>query len=429
MANKDKRKGGAGFAVAVTILVLLIAVIIAGIGYLLLYGNIFSTKVDRVETADESVVTGSDFKFSYAASSTEEVEPAAVSTVSEPVEEEPQVNEIPPIDGSQLVSTNAYMIRTSDDAVLLDKGGTDKIYPASMTKIMTAYLACINLTDQSEILTVTQEDIDPGYLTKSQRAGYVAGDTASVQDLEAAALLPSAAEACYTLARRVSGSPDAFVALMNQTAQGLGMTSTNFANPVGFHDENHYTTCADMAILLKAAIQNETFRNIITLKSYTTGATKDFPAGILMYSNMLMNIDQPVLNNGVTVEGGKTGYTDEAAHCLASFAKDAAGTEYILVTAGAAIQGNVEDEGTDTTPHVTDALYIYNQLPAVAAAPADQAAADQAAADQAAADQAAADQAAADQAAADQTAADQAAADQAAADQAAVPTDQAASGQ
>ena len=400
-SNKNGRKGGAGFVVAVTILLLIIAGIIAGIGYLLLYGDIFTSKVNRMETADESVVSGSDFKFSYAASSTEEVEPEAVSAVSEPVEEEQPANEIPAIDGSQLISTHAYMIRTTDDAVLLDQAGTEKIYPASMTKIMTAYLECVNLTDQSEILTVTQADIDPGYLAKAQRAGYVANDSASVQDLEAAALLPSAAEACYTLARRVSGSYDAFVALMNQTAQDLGMANTNFTNPAGFHDENHYSTCQDIAILLKAAIQNETFRNIITLKSYTTGATTDFPSGILMYSNMLMNIEQPVLNNGVTVEGGKTGYTEEADHCLASFAKDAAGTEYILVTAGAAIQGDINDDATDTTPHVTDALYIYNQLPAVAAAPADQAATDQAATDQAATDQAAADQASADQAAAE----------------------------
>lgn len=405
-SNKNGRKGGAGFIVAVTILILIIAAIIAGIGYLLLYGNIFSTKVNRVETADESVVSGSDFKFSYAASSAEEVETEAVSSVSEPVaEEEPQTNEIPQIDGSQLVSTNAYMIRTSDDAVLLDKGGTDQIYPASMTKIMTVYLACTNLTDQSEILTIKQEDIDPGYLSGAQRAGYIAGDTASVEDLEAAALLPSAAEACYALAGRISGTYDAFVALMNQTAQEIGMVNTNFTNPAGVHDENHYSTCADMALLLKTAIQNETFRNLITLKSYTTAPTHDSPEGILMYSNFLMNVDQQVLNNGVTVEGGKTGYTDEAAHCLASFAKDAAGTEYILVTANAAIQGDIEDPNTDTKPHVTDALYIYNQLPAVAA-PADQTAdaADQAAADQAAADQAAADQAAADAAATDQAA-------------------------
>ena len=111
------------------------------------------------------------------------------------------------------------MVRRSDGAVLLDKGSRERIYPASMTKILTAIVAIENLPNLDEQITVTAEQINPLYEEGASLAGFSAGETVTVRDLLYGVLLPSGAEACVAVAERVAGSEAAFVDLMNQKVQ------------------------------------------------------------------------------------------------------------------------------------------------------------------------------------------------------------------
>ncbi len=256
---------------------------------------------------------------------------------------------------ASIYSSYALLVRRSDQAVLLDKGGEDRIYPASMTKIMTALVAIEALPDLDEKIQLTAEQINPLYLEGASLAGFSAGETVTVRDLLYGVLLPSGAEACVALADRIAGSETGFVALMNQKAQELGLTNTHFVTDSGLHDENHYTTCRELASLLEYALSNETFRTIFTSHSYTCTPTQEHPEGLYLASTLFQNLETDTLENGAVIEGGKTGYTEEAQLCLASLASFQ-GQEYILVTAHA--EGNHYTEQF----HIADARSIYGQL-------------------------------------------------------------------
>ena len=129
------------------------------------------------------------------------------------------------------------------------------------------------------------------------------------------------------------------------------MDDTHFMNSTGLHDSEHYSTARDMALLLEKGLKNETFREIIESPWHSTPGTNIHPDGITYYSTMFKNLSDASVTGG-KIMGGKTGYTGEAGHCLASFA-EIEGVEYILVTAGAT-------EGA--APHIADAVTVYNRL-------------------------------------------------------------------
>lgn len=135
------------------------------------------------------------------------------------------------------------------------------------------------------------------------------------------------------------------------------MTGTNFCDTTGLHDANHYSTARDIAVLLKYALKDDTFREIIESPYHSTPGTNIHPDGITFYSTMFKNLSDTAVTDG-KIMGGKTGYTGEAGHCLASFA-EIDGTEYILVTGGASGTG---------IPHINDAVTVYNRLGAAAQA-------------------------------------------------------------
>ena len=186
-------------------------------------------------------------------------------------------------------------------------------------------------------------------------AVFAPGETVTVRDLLYGAMLPSLAECCEALARLVSGSEDNFAALMNQKAAELGMKNTHFTNPTGLTDTEHYSSAADMAKLLQAALHNATFRTIFTAEHYTTTATAQHPEGVSLTSTLLGKLDGTELPTGTRIEGGKTGYTAAAGLCLASLAT-VNGKEYILVTLAAP-----GDHGTEQY-NIRDAVYVYRKL-------------------------------------------------------------------
>lgn len=255
-----------------------------------------------------------------------------------------------------MYSSNAYLVRISDGEVLLNQGGQNQIYPASMTKIMTAIVAIENLPDLNVQITLSPEMFDSLYAQHSSMAGLSPGETLPAIDLLYGVMLPSGGEACIGIAEYLAGSEAAFVELMNQKAAELGLTNTHFVTCTGLHDVNHYTTCEDIEKLLQYALENDTFRQIITSSVYTTSSTAEHPDGVTFYSSLYSKTGDLTLTTG-TVEGGKTGFTDEAGLCLASVA-EIGEEEYILVTSGAPGNGYTEPY------NVIDAYMIYNQIAA-----------------------------------------------------------------
>ncbi len=255
------------------------------------------------------------------------------------------------LDITGINSSYAVLMNARNGNVIGDINGEEKMYPASMTKIMTAIVAIENLNDLNQEITITYDMVADLYAQDAMQAGFQPNETVKAIDLLYGVLLPSGAECCVALADTVAGSVSDFVTLMNEKAQKIGMTGTNFSDITGLHREDHYSTAKDIALLLRYAIKNDTFREIIESPYHSTAGTNIHPDGITFYSTMFKNLSDTSVIDG-EIKGGKTGYTNAAGHCLASFA-EIDDVEYILVTAGAPGTG---------TPHIDDAVKLYNRL-------------------------------------------------------------------
>lgn len=258
------------------------------------------------------------------------------------------------VDLSGIQSQSVFLEEFFTGQQMAEKNSRKKIYPASLTKIMTAILVLEHAQDMPEIITVPERIFPRLYAENASLAGFYPGEKVCSRDLLYGILLPSGAECCLAYAVEISGSEENFVRMMNQKAKELGMNNTHFCNSTGLHNQNHYSTVEDIAVLLRYALQNADFREAFTTKSYQTAATGEHPEGLTFQNTMFESMDTDEVNEGKII-GGKTGYTNEAGLCLASLAV-INGKEYILVTAGA--QGNHQ-----TAPfHIQDARKIFNQL-------------------------------------------------------------------
>lgn len=258
---------------------------------------------------------------------------------------------------ANLFSPNAVLVRLNDEGtgeIAAEKNADERIYPASLTKIMTAIVAVENIEDLGQWLEVPADIFPFLYEMDASVAGFEPGETVTAEALLYGVILPSGADCCLTLADFIAGSEDAFVDLMNRKAEKLGMTDTHFSNSTGLQDKNHYTTVRDLAVLLEYALKNQTFRQIFTSSYYTVEPTDLHPEGFTMQSTLFENLGTPQIKGG-EILGGKTGYTGEAGLCLASLAK-INGKEYILITAHA--EGSHETEPY----HIEDAVKVYEQI-------------------------------------------------------------------
>lgn len=254
----------------------------------------------------------------------------------------------------EVKSPYAVLIRREDGHVLFEKNSGEKMYPASLTKMMTVLVALEELEDLEEEILLPEELFQPLYAQGASMAGFQPGERVKARDLLYGAMLPSGAECCQGLALNIAGSEAGFVELMNQKADALKMNHTHFANTTGLSDDDHYSTAADMAKLLDYALDNDTFREIFTASRHSTGGTNVHPEGITFYSTLSEKLSDPAISGG-KILGGKTGYTSQAGLCLASLAEKG-GKEYIFVSAGA--EGNHETEPV----HVEDAVAAYGEI-------------------------------------------------------------------
>ena len=280
--------------------------------------------------------------WALASSAAPETETPAATETPETTPPGPVVEEKTPVE-SQLLNdmhieaTAAILVDAATGTVLYEQDAHEQRYPASITKVMTTLLA-IEAIDRGElsldqVITVGDEvsrDVGDGSSTQDIKPG----EQLTLQDVLYCALIASANEACNVLAQVVSGSVDSFVELMNQRAKELGMEDTHFVNTHGYHDPDHYTTAYDISLMCMEAMKHETFRTIVTSKSYIVPATNLHEERELHETNALVSTWRITGYYYQYATGIKTGSTPEAGYCLASSAsKD--GVDLIAVVLGA----------------------------------------------------------------------------------------------
>lgn len=219
--------------------------------------------------------------------------------------------------------------------VLYDFNARQRMYPASITKIMTS-LVVLEAVDKGEIALdtpVTASAQAVNLPLGSSTADIKAGETLTIQQLLYCDLLPSGNDACNILAEALGGVTE-FAARMNAKAQELGMEDTHFTNPHGLHDPEHYTTAYDIYLMAHAAMDNETFRTIVRSPSYTIPATNMQPERTIYTTNGLLGSWYFTGYLYSKAIGIKTGNTGEAGRCLASAAVDELGRTFYCVVLG-----------------------------------------------------------------------------------------------
>lgn len=223
----------------------------------------------------------------------------------------------------------------SNHKVLYANGIYDKVYPASITKIMTAMLA-LQSGKLNDTVTITQDNVtlEDG----SQVCGFVAGDQVTLDQLLHCLLVYSGNDAASAIAEYVGSSTENFVQMMNDYAAKLGCTGTHFSNPHGLQDENHYTTPYDIYLMLNEAFTYPEFTEITELPSYTvtyTGSDGTEKSTTLTATDHYLT-GEATAPKDVTILGGKTGTTEVAGNCLAILTQNAYGKTFVSIVMGAA---------------------------------------------------------------------------------------------
>lgn len=222
--------------------------------------------------------------------------------------------------GPSIYAESAIVMEADTGLILYAKDIEAKNYPASITKIMTALLALENceLNEEVEYSYYATHSIEYG----SSSIARTEGEILTVEESLYALMLSSANECANALAEHIAGSNEAFAVLMNEKAEELGCVNTHFSNPSGLHDENHYTCAYDMALITKAALENDDFRRIAGTDYYTLRATNKNPEELWMQNHHYMIAPyrtSKYLDD--TIFAGKTGYTTDALNTLVTCGK------------------------------------------------------------------------------------------------------------
>ena len=231
----------------------------------------------------------------------------------------------------------------SERKLLFARGMYDKIYPASITKLMTALLAYEN-GNMDDIVTISWEDLE--LESGSQVIGLKIGDQVRLGDLTTAMLVHSGNDAAQAIARHIGGSQQAFVSMMNERARELGATGTHFMNPSGLHDPEHYTTVYDIYLMLNEISKYESFINTSQIRVYElnyTGADGQ-PLSVTLDSTDRYVTGEVRPPKNVTVLGGKTGTTSMAGSCLALLTQNAYGELFVSIIVRAPDKASLYDD-------------------------------------------------------------------------------------
>ncbi len=213
----------------------------------------------------------------------------------------------------------AIVIDADTGAVLYEKNPDKVLYPASITKVVTAIVAIENAA-LSDTVTFSNNSIN-SLPWDAARLGMVPGEEVNLLDCLYGLILRSGNEVANALAEHVSGTNEDFAVLMTEYAKNAGATNTNFANPSGLHDDNHYTTARDFAKIVQCAVRNDIFCTVWGEDAYKMPATnKNSQAYSIWHRhNMLVSTRDAYYEKAV---GGKTGFTNPAGNTLVTYAKD-----------------------------------------------------------------------------------------------------------
>lgn len=221
---------------------------------------------------------------------------------------------------SEKITAGAAILMDVDTGTILYKKNINKAYyPASITKILTTLVAIEN-SSMDEVVTFSADAV-----YKTAGGSSIWRDIGEVMTMEQclyAVMLESANECAYAVAEHIGGTMQKFVKMMNEKAKELGCKDSKFMNPHGLPDEKHYLTAKDMAIIAKAAYENETFRLICGTKRYTIPPTNkhNVPTYMVNHHKMLYPKDTAAYLYDYCL-GGKTGYTNAAGHTLVTYAQ------------------------------------------------------------------------------------------------------------
>jgi D-alanyl-D-alanine carboxypeptidase len=246
------------------------------------------------------------------------------------------VSEEDNIGGDDLLNSGStLLINVTDNQVIYADHVYDKMYPASLTKLLTA-LVVLNhgeLTDSVTISYNASHIEEPG----ARVCGYLEGDVISMEALLNSLLVYSGNDAAIAIADHIGGSEEEFIKIMNEEATKIGAVHSNFVNSSGLHDDNQFTTAYDMYLIFNALLKYDTFRNIIGTDSYTA-VYKDKDGNnqekVLNSTNSFLGTEDPESANQIL--GGLTGATSKAGSCCILLSKDSNNNEYIAMIMKAA---------------------------------------------------------------------------------------------
>lgn len=223
------------------------------------------------------------------------------------------------VDVPQIYSDACILINLNTDKVLYSKNANEKMYPASTTKVLTAILAVENckMTDMATVSHDAIFNVPKGY----KNAALVEGEQLSVRDLLCVLMIPSANDAAFVLAEHIGGSVENFSKMMNEKAKEIGCKNSNFVNPNGIHDENHYSTAYDLALIGKYALKNSTLRLIASTTKYTLPTSNKYDKTDRVFSTTNDLIKQNSKYYYEYATGLKTGFTEPAQSCIIATAK------------------------------------------------------------------------------------------------------------
>ena len=345
--GKKNSSGSAGL-----IAVLLIIIIIASfIGLMIVYDkNNVENRKNLPAALESSSVDSSSLTDSKEAESEKDVS-SNEDTLTETVVYPSEAEQYEDFENDDFTAEYAILVDVDNNEIVAGKSYDKKIYPASLTKLMTLLVAVENIESLDDTYTFTYDDIHPLVVENASRADFAVDETVTAKDMLYASILVSGADGTLGLSKITAGSEEAFVELMNKKAEEMGLKNTHFTNVSGLHDENHYSTAEDIAVILQEAIENETCREILSTVEYTTSKTEQHEEGIILRSLVFQRLTDYYVENGGEILGGKTGFTDESKHSLATFYEDN-GKTYVCVTSKSA----------DMWKAVEDSIMLYEKF-------------------------------------------------------------------
>lgn len=339
MAKQTKKKKSGGKTAAGIIITPLILAVLAG-GIYLAVKDIRDNSDKKPQTSDNTA----EQQMTDETSLPETVLTTTTTTETLPAFPEKAVRSdttITMTDTTKVLARNCLLLECSGSGgtVLAEHDADAEIYPASMTKVMTL-LTFSHLVDpeaMDEIILMDADVIREQEEQMAYVAGFKAGEACKIRDLVYAMMLPSGADAAVMLATYASGSVENFVAEMNDLAQTMGLEHSHFDNVTGLHEESHVSSLNDIARILMAAIRDPFCAEAMSTLQYTTTATAEHPKGIDLVSTTLSRMvgdELEHLPDPLHVIGGKTGFTNPAGQCLATWAQSESGKTYVCVVAG-----------------------------------------------------------------------------------------------